>query len=106
MEEDNEILHKVILTRLLRLNATAHGLVAGIVAAIGIFLATNWLVLKGGDVVGPHLSLLNQFFLGYEVTFVGSLVGAAYAFGVGFAVGYSVAALYNWIVGFKESEPR
>ena len=104
MEEDNEILHKVILTRLLRLNATAHGLVTGIVAAVGIFLATNWLVLKGGDVVGPHLSLLNQFFLGYEVTFVGSLVGAAYAFGVGFAVGHSVAALYNWIVGFKESE--
>ena len=87
MAEDEKTLEKVILTRLLRLNATVQGFVTGIVAGLGIFIATNWLVLKGGDVVGPHLSLLGQFFIGYEVTFVGSLIGFVYGFAAGFVVG-------------------
>ena len=65
----------------------------------------DWLVLKGGPigpegeaVVGPHLSLLGQYFMGYQVTFVGSLIGFGYAFVSGFVGGYSVAYLYNWMV--------
>jgi hypothetical protein len=104
MAENGKTLEKVILTRLLRLNATAQGLVAGILAGVGIFVATNWLVLKGGDVVGPHLGLLGQFFIGYEVTFAGSLIGFAYAFVTGFVLGYSVARIYNWVVGIRESK--
>ncbi|HEY6065940.1 MAG TPA: hypothetical protein VIY96_07265, partial [Thermoanaerobaculia bacterium] len=61
-------------------------------------LATNWLVLKGGPVVGPHLALLRQFFIGYEVTFVGSLIGFAYAFVSGFLAGYLVSRIYNRVV--------
>jgi hypothetical protein len=93
---------EMVLTRLLRLNATLQGVVAGLVAGFGIFIATNWLVLKGGDVVGPHLSLLSQFFIGYRVTFLGSLIGFAYAFVVGFLVGYFVARMYNWIADLRE----
>jgi hypothetical protein len=70
---------------------------------LGIFVTTNWLVLKGGEVVGPHLGLLNQFFIGYEVTFLGSLIGFMYAFVTGFMVGYGVARIYNWIVDRKEN---
>src|SRR5207244_8881499 len=90
-------LEEVVLTRILRLNATVQGLVSGIVAGFVIFIATNWLVLKGGYVVGPHLSLLSQFFIGYRVTFLGSLIGFAYGFGCGFIGGYLVARMYNWI---------
>lgn len=103
MSDDAKTLERAVLTRLLRLNAVVHGVVAGLVAGIGIFIATNWLVLKGGEVVGPHLSLLGQFFIGYEVTFVGSLIGLAYGFAGGFAVGYSVARIYNWIIDLKEN---
>jgi hypothetical protein len=71
---------------------------------LGIFIATNWLVLRGGNVVGPHLSLLGQFFIGYTVSFMGSLIGFAYGFLGGFAVGYLIAMLYNWIVGLKHSK--
>jgi hypothetical protein len=67
-----------------------------------LFLATNWLVVKGGDVVGPHLALLGQYFLGYRVTFVGSLVGFAYAFVVGFVAGYGVSRIYNWVVDRRQ----
>ena len=81
--------------RILRLEAVVQGIAWGLVAGLGLFLATNWLVLKGGRVVGPHLSLLRQFFVGYEVTFVGSLIGFAYAFACGFVAGYLVSIVYN-----------
>jgi hypothetical protein len=103
MADDDKVLKQVVLTRLLQLNATIQGVVTGIVAGLGIFVTTNWLVLKGGEVVGPHLGLLNQFFIGYEVTFIGSLIGFMYAFVTGFMVGYGVARIYNWIVDRKEN---
>jgi len=103
MASEQQNLEKVVLNRLLRLNATVQGVVTGIVAGLGIFIATNWLILTSdeGEVVGPHLALLGQFFVGYKVTFVGSLMGFAYAFFVGFVVGYCVAAMYNYIVEVK-----
>jgi|SRR5919109_5171733 hypothetical protein len=94
---------KVVLTRLLRLNAVVYGIVTGLVAGLGIFVATNWLILKGGQVVGPHLGLLGQFFIGYRVTFVGSLIGLAYGFIAGFVLGYGIASMYNWLVSLREN---
>jgi hypothetical protein len=103
--EDKE-LERIILTRLVRLNAKIQGLVVGLAAGFLIFIATNWLVLKGGRLVGPHLGLLGQFFIGYRVTFLGSLIGFAYAFVCGFMVGYAVAWLYNRIVDLREGAGR
>jgi hypothetical protein len=47
-----------------------------------IFVGTNWLLIKGGQmtpngkyIVGPHLQLLSQFFIGYKVSFGGSIIG-------------------------------
>jgi len=94
----------VVSTRLLRLNAAVHGVVTGIVAGVAVFIATNWLVLKGGKVIGPHLSLLGQFFIGYRVTFVGSLIGFGYAFLVGYLAGYCIAILYNRLVDLMERQ--
>ncbi len=75
--------------------ATALGTVAG----VGVFLATLWLILKGGVTVGPHLDLLGQFFLGYTVSFTGALVGAAYAFTWGFLWGWLFAYIRNFALG-------
>ncbi|MGH7824166.1 MAG: hypothetical protein ACREQ7_03190 [Candidatus Binatia bacterium] len=102
MAKELSPLKEIVLTRLMRLNATVHGVVVGLLAGLCVFLATNWLVLKGGQVVGPHLSLLGQFFIGYRVTFVGSLIGFAYASVCGFVLGYFVASTYNWLVARKE----
>src|SRR5690348_6534008 len=107
-----EKLDDIVRTRLLRLNATVQAIVVGIVAGLAIFIATNWLILKGGHigpagehVVGPHLSLLSQFFIGYRVTFPGSLIGFVYGFIFGFVVGYFVARVYNFVVDLREKRP-
>ncbi len=89
--------------RVRRLSALASGLVAGALAGAGLCLATLWLVVKGGHPVGPHLALLGQFFIGYRVTPMGSLVGLAYGSVTGFAVFFCGAALYNWIAQRREA---
>lgn len=78
-----------------KLDKTALGVACGAWLGLGVFAATLILVLKGGEVVGPHLALLGQFFVGYSVTAVGSVVGLAYGFVTGFAVGWAMAFLYN-----------
>lgn len=95
---------ELVLTRLMHLNAKLSGFVVGLCAAIGIFVATNWLVLKGGDVVGPHLSLLNQFLIGYQVTFTGSLIGFGYFLVGGFLLGYFIARTYNAFVDLRNGK--
>jgi NhaP-type Na+/H+ or K+/H+ antiporter len=82
-------------TRVLRLNAMATGVAFGVLVGLGLFVATNWLILKGGENVGPHLALLGQFFIGYKVTFLGSVIGLGYGFVSGFVVGFMIAALHN-----------
>jgi hypothetical protein len=103
MADDAKNLEQVILTRVVRLNAKIQGIVTGLLAGLGLFIATIWLVLKGGKLVGKHLSLLGQFFIGYQVTLLGSFIGFAYAFVCGFVMGYSVAWLYNWVADLRES---
>ncbi len=91
---------ELLFDSVLKLNSQIMGLGFGLLLGLGIFIATNWLVIKGGhtlpsgeDVVGPHLQLLSQFFIGYKVSFLGSLVGFAY----GFAVGTMGGAVFGWI---------
>ena len=102
-DDDEREIERLVETRLLRVNALSFGIVAGLVAGLGLFVATNWLVLKGGGghEVGPHLSLLAQYFVGYSVTFVGSLVGFGWAFACGLAVGYVGSWLYNTVARFR-----
>lgn len=91
-----------LFSGVLLLNAKVLGFVLGIVCALGLFVATNWLVIKGGARVGPHLQLLSQYFIGYRVTFVGSFIGAAYGFAVGTIFGSMVGWIYNKITVFRE----
>jgi hypothetical protein len=99
-----ERVEELVLTRLMHLNAKLSGFVVGLCAGIGIFVATNWLVLEGGTVVGPHLSLLNQFLIGYRVTFTGSLIGFAYFLVGGFFLGYFIAWMYNAFVDLRNGK--
>ena len=90
--EEIEIEKAVIL-----LNAKLLGVVLGLLSGAGLFLMTNILVLKNGPNLGAHLGLLSNFFPGYRVTFVGSIVGFFYAFVVGFFTGIVLGAVYNRI---------
>ena len=75
-------------------NEKGWGIGLGLVSAVGLFVATNVLVLKGGSNVGSHLRLLHVYFPGYAVTFTGSLIGFVYAFVLGYLVGRIVVNLY------------
>lgn len=83
---------------LLRLNARAWGLAVGLLSGGGLFVATNFLVLKGGPNVGTHLNLLGVYFPGFRVTFLGSFIGFVYGFVLGYAAGRLIGAVYNRLV--------
>ena len=80
------------------LNAKILGLALGLLFGLVIFIATNFLVLKGGKPIGPHLQLLSQYFIGYRVSFFGSFIGFAYGFALGTLSGALIGWIYNRIV--------
>ncbi|HEX7071112.1 MAG TPA: hypothetical protein VF190_09915 [Rhodothermales bacterium] len=80
---------------LLRLNARAWGIAMGLFLGGGLFLATAFLVVKGGPTVGQHLGLLSAFFPGYRVTWAGAFIGFVYAFVLGYGLGRVIGAVYN-----------
>ena len=96
--QDEQLMRSVI-----RLNGVILGLVAGIMVGLGIFVATNWLVLKGGSNVGAHLQLLSQYFFGYSVSFVGSFIGMIYGFVTGYVLGWFIAFIYNSVLWLRKS---
>lgn len=94
MQDEQEYLDQAMM----RLNGRAWGISMGLLLGGGLFIATNFLILKGGLNIGRHLRLLSVFFPGYSVTFVGSVIGFIYAFVVGYALGRLVGVVYNRLV--------
>ena len=97
VDHTEQILERAVL----RLNANILGIVLGIITGLGIFVVTNFLILKGGPVVGPHLALLSNFYPGYRVTFLGSIIGFGYGLLTGYVAGFIIATVYNQVVKFK-----
>lgn len=83
---------------LARLDPRALGLACGLVCGMWLWLATVILLVRGGDRVGPTLALLSQYFVGFAVTPVGSLVALLYGSLTGFVLGYLFAQLRNTMV--------
>ena len=90
------------------LNAKMLGLILGLLLGLAVFTATIWIVLKGPQlneagqyVMGPHLQLLSQFFIGYSVSFTGSIIGFLYGFALGTICGSLIGWTYNNIVSFR-----
>ncbi len=86
---------RILARAFARLDKIALGLASGAVCGAALFIATLWLLVKGGSVVGPNLSLLGQFIPGYSVTWPGALLGLACGFAVGFLVGWAIALAKN-----------
>lgn len=97
VDETEQLLQRAVL----RLNANILGVVLGIITGLGIFVVTNFLILKGGEVVGPHLGLLRNFFPFYSVTFLGSIVGFGWGLLTGYVAGFLIASIYNVVVRLK-----
>ncbi|MFZ5610047.1 MAG: hypothetical protein ACOY99_10605 [Pseudomonadota bacterium] len=82
-----------------RLDNVATAVAGAVVFALGLFLATAILLLKGappGVPVGQHLSDLGTFLPGYSVSWAGGAIGAVYAGIVGAILGYVISTLWNF----------
>lgn len=93
---------RLIRASIVRLRARVTAVVFAMAGGTGLFVATAWLVIRGGYDVGVHLVLLNNYFPGYEVTWRGSFIGMLYGAGVGAAIGWSLAWLYNVFADLRD----
>lgn len=82
-------------SNLARLHARAWGVSVGMLAGLGLFIATIVLVVDNGPNMGQHLSLLSVFLPGYSVSVGGAFVGFVYLFVIGYALGRIVSGVYN-----------
>lgn len=89
---------RVIIEAFAKLDRTALGLSVGTFVGLTVFIATLFLIIKGGEVVGPNLALLGQFFIGYTVTVNGAFIGLVYGFVAGFILGWFIGFLRNSLV--------
>ena len=91
----------LIRSAVARLRAGILAVVCGLLAGAGLFLATVWLVLQGGETVGPHLGLLRYYLPGYSVTWSGALLGFFYGVLFGAVVGGLIGWIYNRVVDLR-----
>ena len=88
----------VLMAAFARMDVVALAVAIGTVCATGLFLLTVTLLVKGappGTAIGPHLGLLGIYLPGYGVSWIGSIVGAVYAWLIGALIGFVWAVLWN-----------
>ena len=91
---------ETIIRAFAKMDKLAFASALGAVNGLCIFIATLWLVIKGGDVIGANLQLLSQYFEGYTVSVKGACVGFGYCFSGGFLFGWLFAYLRNVSLAF------
>jgi hypothetical protein len=102
-EQRREWEQALIQDAVARLRASVMAIVFAITSGVGAFVATAWLVIRGGPNVGATLGLLRHYWPGYSVTWGGALVGFFYAALIGGIVGWLVAYIYNRIVSLRRN---
>jgi protoporphyrinogen oxidase len=89
-----------------RFDPIALGAAFGLVLGTALFLATSVLLLRGDDPLGPNLSLVGAYFLGYKVSWGGALLGMVEAGLFGFVFGWVMAKMVNLVVAREERRLR
>lgn len=84
-----------------RMQTAVLALTFSLIGGLGLFAMTIWLVIKGGDHVGTHLELLGQYFIGYTVSWKGSVIGFFYGTLLGGFIGWAIGKIYNRIVSIR-----
>jgi hypothetical protein len=84
-----------------RIHSGVLALSCAMIGGVGLFVMTVWLLVKGGPQVGMHLQLLRHYFIGYTVTWPGSVVGFCYGALLGGIVGWAIGRIYNGVVRFR-----
>lgn len=80
-----------------RLRASVMAVTCGLSAGTLMFVATAWLLIRGGEEVGPNLALFGVYFPGYTVTWPGAVIGFCYGAFAGGVFGWLAASVYNFV---------
>ena len=97
-ETVEELDDRVIETAFAKLDPLAFGVAVGLVGGVGLMLTTAILLIRGGEQVGHTLSLLGNYLPGFEVTWIGAVIGSLQVGFMGFGLGYLGACLRNWVI--------
>jgi hypothetical protein len=93
-----EDLENAVLT----LNGHSLGLALGSIAALGLLITTNWLVVRGTADESVRAALLSQYLPGYAVSASGSILGAVDIFIVTYVFCVLLGAIYNRVVALRK----
>ena len=85
-----------------RLQTGVLTIVCALLGGVGLFVMTVWLLIKNGPQTGLHLQLLRYYFIGYSVTWLGSIVGFIYGALIGSIVGWTIGKIYNSVVSWRQ----
>ena len=85
--------------RKMKLNKKAFGLTCGILWGLIVFVATLWVMFRGG---GNTLALIDKFYFGYSISYAGAFIGLVWGFIDGFIGGWIFAWLYNRFIKSEE----
>lgn len=85
----------------LKISGHALGVALGCVMATQLILTTSWLVVRGTADESLHAALLGQYLLGYSVSILGALIGAAWLFGYAYVFARVFAGIYNIVVSVR-----
>lgn len=96
---NNNKLDEIVIRAFAPLDKFSLALSVGVTASIIIFCTTLWLILVDPSINRPASILLNQYFIGYSISFKGALIGAIYCFFWGFIFGWLLGYLRNMIMG-------
>jgi hypothetical protein len=81
----------------MRLSKGALGLSLGFVWGLFVLLATWWLIINDSNSYHFYMSKLGTFYLGYEVSWLGGIIGCMWGFANGFIAGFLIAWVYNTV---------
>lgn len=102
----NAVEARLLERAIARMRAGVMAIVFALVCGTGLFVATAWLLVRGGPEVGKTLGLLRHYFPGYSVTWGGTVVGFAYGVVVGGIAGGLLAWVYNRTAALGERRRR
>ena len=88
----------IIRRAVVRMRARVMAIVFGMAGGLGVWVATAWLLIRGGVDVGKNLVLLHNYMPGYTVTWPGAFVGLFWGAVFGAIVGWFFAWVYNQVV--------
>jgi len=94
-----DVAAEVLIRTFARMDKLAFAVAVGTVCGLAVFSATLFLILKGGNVIGPQLYLLHQYFAGYEISTWGAFIGLGYGVLWGFLFGWLFSYLRNLLLG-------